>query len=153
MPDYDDPEIETQWFAERRAEVSRYLGEEGIVHGQIGAEPAWYLAPYASIWAIESLMNPGSVGWWAISGDMPNDYVSATNAGNPREATNAIASLWKEAAQYMTRGEQHPTFVIGSGERVEELAPMLASRAELLLAWVNDPDVWEENELMPASDK
>lgn len=92
-------------------------------------------------------MNPSSVGWWAISGDIPNDYVSADKASNPREAVGAIASLWKEAAEYMARGERHPTFVIGSGEHTEELAPMLASRAELLLEWVSDPEVWEENEL------
>jgi len=146
MPDYDDPEIEAQWIAERRAEVSEYLKNEGVTHGQIGAEPAWYLSPYASVWAIESLMHPGSVGWWAICGDMPNDYVSADKATNPREAVDAIASLWKEAAQYMARGEQHPTFVIGSGDRMEELAPMLASRAELLLEWVNDPGVVEDDD-------
>jgi hypothetical protein len=56
----------------------------------------------------------------------------------------AIASLWKEAAQYMARGERHPTFTIGNGQNSEELAPMLASRSELLLGWANDPEVWEE---------
>ena len=58
---------------------------------------------------------------------------------------SAIASLWQEAAQYMSRGEKHPTFRIGSGQQDEELAPMLESRAELLLEWVNDPEVWEED--------
>ena len=144
MHDYDDPDIEAQWIADRRAEVSEYLRREGVAHGQVGAEPAWFVAPYASVWAVESMGSPGSVGWWAISGDLPNDYVSAVKATNPREAVGAIASLWKEAAGYMERGEQHPTFVIGTGERMEELAPMLASRAELLLEWVNDPEVWEE---------
>jgi hypothetical protein len=47
----------------------------------------------------------------------------------------------------MERGELHPTFVIGSGNLKEELAPMLSSRAELLLEWVSDPEAWEENEL------
>ena len=146
MPDYDNPEIEAQWLADRRTEVAEYLKNEGVTHGLIAEESAWHVAPYVSIWAVESLVNPGSVGWWAISGDMPNDYVSAAQASNPREAVEAIASLWKEAAEYMARGEQHPTFVIGSGELKEELAPMLASRAELLLEWVNDPEAWKENE-------
>jgi hypothetical protein len=64
MPDYDDPEVEAQWFAERREEIAHYLGGEGIEHGRIGEEPAWYVAPYVSIWAIESRSNPGRVGWW-----------------------------------------------------------------------------------------
>ena len=144
MPDYDDPEIEAQWLAERRHEIAEYLLYEGIPHGKISEEPAWYVAPYVSIWAIENAGCPGSLGWWAISGDLPNDYVSAQNAKTPREAMRAIASLWQEAAQYMERGEEHPTFQIGTGENNEELAPMLASRAETLLGWVSDPEVWEE---------
>ena len=147
MPNYDDPEIEAQWFAERRTELAEYLNREGVTQGKIGEEPAWYVAPYVSIWVIESNKSPGKVGWWGISGDMPNDYVSGNAAGTPREAMHAIASLWKEKAQYMARGERHPTFVIGTGENDKELASMLSSRAHMLLEWANDPDVWEENEL------
>lgn len=144
MPDYDDPEVEAQWFAERREEIAHYLKGEGVDHGQIGEEHAWYVAPYVSIWAIESRSNPAKVGWWGISGDLPNDYVSASQAKNPREAMMAIASLWAKAAQYMARGENHPTFIIGNGESDEELAPLLASRSEILLAWANAPEIWEE---------
>jgi len=89
MPDYDDPEVEAQWFAERREEVTNYLKGEGVTHGQIGDEPAWHVTPYVSVWAVESLKSPGSVGWWAICGDMPNDYVSASKASNPKEAPPA----------------------------------------------------------------
>src|SRR5215813_1590246 len=147
MSNYDDPDVESKWFAERREEVSKYLQREGVRHGRIRMVPAWYLAPYVSVWAVESIDNSGSIGWWAISGDMPNDYVSAEEARDPREAVRAIASLWKEAAQYIARGERHPTFSIGSGDQDAELAPMLASRADLLLKWVSDPEVWKEDEL------
>ncbi|MGN6829126.1 DUF4826 family protein [Paucibacter sp. M5-1] len=146
MPDFDDPEIDAQWCAERRREVAEYLRGEGLSHGRIGENPAWHVAPFVSVWAIENLASQTSVGWWAISGDMPNDYVSGSRASNPREAVQAIASLWQEAAQYMARGEKHPTFRIGSGEQDEELAPMLASRAALLLEWVDDPEAWEDED-------
>lgn len=146
MPDYDDPELEALWCAERRHEIAEYLQREGVVHGAIGTEPAWHVAPYASVWAIESLAAPGSVGWWAISGDLPSDYVSAAQAKSPREAVRAIASLWQEAAGFMSRGEQHPTFRIGAGKRDGELAPLLAPRAELLLGWVDDPEIWEDED-------
>jgi hypothetical protein len=147
MHDFDDPEIDAQWCAERRQEITEYLREEGLAHGCIGESPAWHVAPVVSVWAVESLSGPGSVGWWAISGDLPNDYVSGSKAKDPREAVQAIASLWQEAAQYMARGEQHPTFRIGSGEQDEELAPMLASRAALLLEWVDDPEAWEDDDV------
>lgn len=45
----------------------------------------------------------------------------------------------------MARGERHPRFVIGSGEHDEELAAMLASRADLLLEWVADDEVWDDD--------
>jgi len=146
MTDYDDPETEAQWCAERRQAVGDHLHGEGLAHGRVGGWPAWHVCPYVSVWAIESLSNPGTVGWWAISGDLPSDYVSSSDAESPREAVQAIASLWKEAAEYMARGERHPTFRIGSGNHDEELGPMLASRAGLLLEWVDDDEAWEEDE-------
>ena len=144
MPDFDDPEVEALWNTERRNEVVAYLQGEGMPDVQVDAHPAWSVAPYVSIWAVEAENNKGVVAWWAICGDLPNDYVSAKDAPTPREAVRAIASLWAEAAQLMYRGERHPTFIIGSGDKVEELAPMLESRAALLLEWVDDSEVWEE---------
>ncbi|WP_457422632.1 DUF4826 family protein [Roseateles sp. P5_E7] len=144
MTDYDDPEVDAQWCAERREEIAAYLQREGLTHGQIGADPAWHVAPYVSVWAIESLIAPGAVGWWAISGDLPNDYVSAEGAKNPREAVRSIALLWQETADYMSRGEAHPSLRIGSGQQDHELAPLLASRAKLLLDWASDTELWED---------
>ena len=144
--DCDDPEVDAQWCAARRQEVAEYLQGEGLVVGPIGSKPAWHVAPYVSVWAVESLVAPGSVGWWAISGDMPNDYVSAESIASPREAVRAIATLWQEAALCMSRGEKHPTFRIGSGDQDQELAPMLASRSELLLEWVGDAEAWDDGD-------
>lgn len=143
--DYDS-EANNQWRAERRHEVAVYLQGEGISHGSIGDEPAWQVPPYVSVWAIESLGVPGNVGWWVISGDLPHDYVSGDDAKNPREAVQAIASLWAEAAQYMAGGEKHPTFRIGTGDRDDELAPLLRSRAELLLEFVEDAEAWDDGD-------
>lgn len=145
MTDYDDPEIEAHWCTERREEITAYLKREGLTLAQIGVDPAWHVAPYVSVWAIESLSAPGAVGWWAISGDLPNDYVSADGVNNPREAVQAIALLWREAADHMSRGQMHPTLRIGSGLQDQELAPLLASRAKLLLDWVSDAGLWEDD--------
>ncbi len=105
MCGYDDPEVEAKWFSERRIEVAEYLQPGGVIHGMIADEPAWHAAPYVSLWAIESFEGPGALGWWAISGDLPNDHVSASKAGNPRDTIQAMASLWRETAGYMERGD------------------------------------------------
>ena len=143
MPDYDDPTVQAHWEAERRSEVSKYLAQEGVAHGHVGRKPAWSVPPYVGLWSVEGRASD-SPGWWVICGDLPSDYVSSTSAQSAREAVAAIASLWAEAAAYMERGEKHPTFVIGTGELGEELAPLLASRSALLLEWVEDPEAWEE---------
>ncbi|GGY33539.1 hypothetical protein GCM10008098_28590 [Rhodanobacter panaciterrae] len=139
---YADPEVEARWFAEQRNDVLDYLMQEGVSHGGVPEAPAWSASPYVSVWRVGSVKTPATVGWWAICGDCPCDYVSAADASNPREAIKAIASLWQEKAAFMARGETHPTFVIGLGESDEELAPLLSSRAELLLEWVEDDDAW-----------
>lgn len=144
MEDYEDPEVEARWFAVQRSEVLMYLDREGIQHSGVGSMPAWSVSPYVSVWRVGGKSTQDSAGWWAICGDCPCDYVSAADAHNPREAVNAIASLWQEKAAYMARGETHPTFVIGSGESDGELAPLLASRAELLLEWVEENEAWDD---------
>ena len=143
MPDYDDPKTQALWESEGRLEVARYLEREGLAHGHIGRKPAWSVPPYVAVWSVEGPTSD-SPSWWVIGGDLPSDYVSARHAQNAREAVAAIATLWSEAAAYMSRGEQHPTFIIGIGDRAEELAPLLASRSALLLEWVEDPEAWEE---------
>jgi hypothetical protein len=41
-------------------------------------------------------------------------------------------------------GKAHPTLIIGSGENDEALAPLLATRASLLLEWVETDEVWDD---------
>ena len=63
--DFDNEEFISKWFLECRKKVKPYLRQEKVHHGKIGREPAWFISPYVSLWAIESIDNPGSVGWWA----------------------------------------------------------------------------------------
>ena len=142
--DYDDPAVEERWCNERREEVREYLHQKGVAHGQIGEWPAWYLAPCVSVWAIESKSNPGWLGWWVISGDLPTDYVSAQTIKHPRDAIRAIAERWSNAAEQMVRGQPSPGFSIGSPSEWPALAPHLSSRATLLRAWAGDSELWKD---------
>lgn len=143
--DYDEPANEEQWCDARRQDVIDYLGRQAVRHGEVGEWPAWHIAPYVSIWAIESCTAPGWVGWWAICGDLPTDYVSAAEIKHPREAVRAIAQRWRDASQFMARGEAHPTITIGSPAEWPELAPMLRSRAGILHEWAEDDDLWDDD--------
>jgi hypothetical protein len=141
--DYDDPDTEDQWCAARRIEVIKYLEHENVKHRNVGEWPAWHIAPYVSVWAIESDLRPTWVGWWVLCGDLPTDYVSADKIKHPREAILAIASQWLEAVKFMECGEKPPTFSIGSEEVAKVLSPLLQSRASTLIEWANNEAIWE----------
>jgi hypothetical protein len=144
--DWDDPVVEERWCGDCRRTVAEYLAKEGLDHGEIGSWPAWHVAPYVSLWAIESLLAPGDVGWWAICGDLPTDYLSAAAIKHPRKAMLAFADTWKEVASFMAKGVPHPHISIGpsgpNAERTAELAAPLVSRSDVLRQFAQDDSVW-----------
>ncbi|HEX8225443.1 MAG TPA: DUF4826 family protein [Allosphingosinicella sp.] len=145
-PDYDDPDVEDAWCDEERAKVVAYVEAQRIPHRSVGDWPAWFIAPNVAVWALESETDPGWVGHWVISGDLPTDYVSRDEGEVPREAVRALSERWREAALLMERGEAHPDIAIGqsAGER-KSLAPLLAARAALLGRMVDDEEIWADD--------
>lgn len=144
MDDPDDAE-EERWCASERAGVIAYLRGQGLAHGEVGEWPAWHVWPYVALWAVESVQYPGSVGWWAISGDLPNDYVGCGPERHPREGLRDIATRWKVAAGRWAVGEDMADFWLGAPEDQATLAPLLATRAEMLLEFGEDDQLWDED--------
>lgn len=132
------------WCDEQRIIVSEYLARQKLKHGEVGERPAWYFAPYVAIWAIESVIKPGWVGWWAISGDLPTDYTSCGAERHPRAGMRAIAERWKDAAPLLAEGQAITDWSLGSPEEWIELAPLLASRADMLLSFIADDALWTD---------
>jgi len=102
------------------------------------------VAPFVSVWAIESKSSPGHVGWWVLAGDMPTDYVSAENVNHPREAVRIIAQRWLKFVEQVGKGVQRPDYRIGPPERGQEIAGLLLPRAKVLTEWVDDETLWED---------
>jgi hypothetical protein len=143
-PDYDDPKVEEQWCGDRRVEVARYLAGEGVAHGRIGEWPAWHVAPCVSVWAIESKVRPGAVGWWVICGDLPTDYVSAAEIKDPRKALQAFADRWQEYREAVRSGAPPPEFTLDGADRSPvDLTRLLEKRAKFLSGLAGDDSVWE----------
>jgi len=145
--DYDDPEVDEGWCHEQRQVVADYLRSEDVKHGRIGDWPAWHIAPCVAVWAIESSDRPEWIGWWAITGDLPTDYVSAADCEppqHPRKAVRAIAERWRDATEAWGAGREYEGLSIGDASSHQELAPLLASRARLLIEWADDDSFWEE---------
>lgn len=134
---------DNSWIMNCRKMVQEYLIQEGVNHGRIGEYPAWHVSPYVSIWAIESLKSPGSVGWWVVCGDHPTDYVSAKDIKEPRAVLRAIGEKWVEVSHYMLQGKVHPEITIGTPESWPELGRLLEVRANIFLQWAEDEELWQ----------
>jgi len=135
---------EEKWCAERRKEVRAYLTRQRIRHGRISSWPAWHVDPYLSVWAIESAVRPGWVGWWVICGDLPTDYISASRIKHPRTALRVFAKRWEKVANCMRRGRAHPTVKIGERSYWPQLEPLLRRRAKLLAQFADDKNTWKK---------
>jgi hypothetical protein len=148
-PNYDDPEVEERWCEQQRQCVTDYLRSQGVEHGCIGEWPAWHLAPYVSIWAIESSIRPEWIGWWAICGDLPTDYISAADVEppqHPRKAMRAIAQFWLKAVDAWNQGLEYEGYQIPGPHSHQELAPLLEARAKLLIDFADDDGLWDEDD-------
>jgi len=133
---------EALWASTLRLRVGEYLVRQGISHGRIGDAPAWSVFPCVSIWAVESSVSPGWVGWWVICGDCPTDYTTCTGDRTPRAAVEDFSSRWRALSEAMRRGESSADFTVGDSENSRELAPLLESRAQLLANWALDDTLW-----------
>jgi hypothetical protein len=146
-PDYDDPEVEERWCEQQRQCVADYLDSQGVEHGCIGEWPAWHVVPHVSIWAIESRARPGWIGWWAICGDLPTDYISSADVESPqhpRKAMRAIAERWLRQVDAWSQGLDCEDIRIAGPCSDRELAPLLETRARLLMDWADDDSLWED---------
>ena len=141
--DYDDPDVEARWLTEQETIIRSYLHKEGILHCDVASRPDWFVAPYVSIWHVES---PGLVGWWVISGDLPTDYLNGRDAADARGAMRAFAARWREVSSYMLRDEDHPTVRIGHLGNRRELGDLLSRRARIIDGWAHDDEMWQAME-------
>jgi len=127
IPEHDD----MAWVADQRKSVELYLQNQRCDHAGVSLEPRWFLSPYLAIWAVRSKANPGLVGWWAISGDVPTDYMTASSKlRSIGDVMTAFGKQWSASAAAMSQG-QYMGF--GSLKETARIAPLLQSRAALLI--------------------
>ena len=81
---------------------------------------------------MRSKANPDRVGWWAVSGDLPTDYMTAARQQSTGDVLIAFADQWQAAAERMKDGEHLDDYVVGVPSQAKELAPLLQTRANLL---------------------
>ena len=140
----DADQAEEDWVASEREKVIDYLSQQGCQHAGVGEWPAFHVDPYLAIWAVQSLKSEGKIGWWAISGDLPTDYMSRGSAHHPRDAMRYFGSAWNAICDAMAAGIRRDGYMVGRHEDWPELEPLLRKRAGMLLKWAEDDEIWEE---------
>src|ERR1043165_1466713 len=86
---------ESAWAVAQRERVVEYLESQRCDHAGVSREPRWFLSPFVAIWAIRSKAHPDRIGWWAISGDLPTDYVTCTNERDDADVLLSFSRQWK----------------------------------------------------------
>jgi len=137
---YDDPELRAAWLSAQRQHVTEYLKEQRVPYGSVPTEPGWDVAPYVAVWPI--LGASGAPQYWVIVGDLPADFVSADTTHSVRDAVRAFARRWETVAQYMLRGESHPTISIGKPSDASDLGDLLLTRARTLAEFADQDNLW-----------
>ncbi len=139
MDAYEDPEVEAEWYGEQWKYVVEFLRGEGLRGCVVAEEPDFCMAPYVAVWRVLN-ERTGKLSFWAISGDLPTDYLPLKEAGDVREAIRAFSTLWSEVAECMKQGKAHPIVTMGPPEKWQELAPLLEVRASLLAGIADDEE-------------
>ena len=135
----------TTWNHAKRKEAFDYLERQGVAAPNIGAWPAFEVAPKFGIWCVESKKQPGKIGWWVFLGDCPTDYVSEDGRCHPRAALGNLLKRWSAHVPYMKKGIQPPDVAFGDGSNLIELGDLLERRVEILAEWMANDELWKEN--------
>ena len=138
----DEAEFKS-WVDKQRADVERYLTRHGIINPNVGPWPAFEVAPYFAIWAVESQKTPGKIGWWAFSGDCPTDYVSEDGKCHPRNALKILLNNWSSWVPALKQGKQ-PSNTRFSDDNLPILGELLEKRVAILSKWLDDDSLWDD---------
>ena len=143
---YEDEAVSDAWCAEMRLEVEQYLKSEEYECGDVNELPAWHIAPYVSVWEVESATEPGFVGAWVVCGDLPTDLVDGADIHHPREVLAVIAERWQAYVDNERAGTPNEDMAVESGDSPEEMIELLESRAAVLREWAADDEMWGEED-------
>jgi len=127
-------EEETQeWVRLQFQRANLHLAEQGIVMESVAVAESRYLPPLIAVWKIHGL-NKTVV--WAISGDVPVDYLPLAVAANAREAIRHFSYRWQmKAQQIIDNGVSDQT----SADYVQ----LLVGRANMLYDLAESETLWQ----------
>lgn len=127
-------EAETQeWVRSQFQRANLHLAEQGIVMDSVAVAESRYLPPLVAVWKIHTLDKQIV---WAISGDVPADFVPFSAAPNVREVLRYFSYRWQMKAQQ----------IIEAGIKEQSTADyvqLLVGRANMLYDMADAQELWQ----------
>ncbi len=122
-----------EWVRLQFQRANLHLAEQGIVMESVAVAESRYLPPLIAVWKIHGL-NKNVV--WAISGDVPVDYLPVAVAADAREAIKHFSYRWQlKAQQIIDNGISDQT----SADYVQ----LLVGRANMLYDLSESETLWQ----------
>ncbi|MEG3768116.1 DUF4826 family protein [Alteromonas sp. 14N.309.X.WAT.G.H12] len=122
-----------EWVRTQLQHASKHLAENGIVVNSVDHGKSRYLMPYFAIWYVKSLENKA---YWALSGDLPADFIAGDNAQNAQEALRHFALSWQIKAENIERTNM-------ADETQLKFAGILRNRAEKMHDFAEHDGLWK----------
>jgi len=111
--------------------------------------PAFHIAPIIAVWAVESINNPGWVGFWAFSGNLPGDVISRDwndKNDNPRKALARMNAVWRTYIGHLQKGNNPPNVKLGNNENQRiEMSGILQENVSMFDSIIDDDSIWDED--------
>lgn len=137
MTDQTPPQISEQeraeWVNKQLQHANKHLAENGVIVSSVDDKSSRYLLPFFAVWKVRSSENKT---YWALSGDLPADFIAGDNAKTAREALRHFAMSWQIKAENIMRA--------ATGDQTQmQFAQILQNRAEKLHDFAEEDLVWK----------
>lgn len=121
------------WARDAYQKIMGFLGEQGLVIESLSESESRYLAPFVAVWKLKTTEGK----WvWAISGDLPSDFISSEGATSARETLRAFSMRWQMKVEKIRNNADIE-------EEQKKLADLMEERAVQLYQVFEDDTFWQ----------
>lgn len=126
-------EQSNEWMREQFQKANKHLAEHGVLYESVFVDECRYLAPFVAVWKIKA--SDGKK-FWAITGDVPSDFVGLDAAKTAREVMKHFSLQWQLKAEKLIQAGN-------TDETGKKYAGLLINSAENLYRLSENKELWQ----------
>lgn len=129
-------EQRNQWVREKFQAANAFLAQNGLVTERVITQESRYIAPVVALWKFSLQGMSDKV--WAVSGELPTDYIDAKVAATPREALRYFCYRWQKKADSILHADTPPD------AQQKSIAEEFIKNAERIYPLTEQQELWQE---------